>query len=140
MEKNETKEVIVWKNCEEGVLRIDITTPLKDKKGRLTGKSVMQQEENITPEILRDAIEGLELTFRNLTNQKEDKQRQIDGLGKVPPKTAEIVRLESNLRVSSVHLKFGQLAKQVKDLKEQIADTQKVIMRRKDQLSKAPKK
>jgi DNA repair ATPase RecN len=114
------KESIVWKNSEEGVMTVELETPIRDEK-RDNKVSGTRKEIFTVNTFYQDIVDGLkEIEAR--TAKKVEEVRKLDSqlaeLGKLPFKSNEIVRLQKNLEI----INKIERAKQLESMKKPIMD------------------
>ena len=132
------EETIEWKNSNEGTMKIVRTSNVKQGED-VIGKTEETTVANVT---LEDLEKGIETVTDRLIKNKKEKNRienKIKQLGKIPPKTAEMIRLQKNLNSLQIIAQAEKHKAEIEDLDQQMDIDSEFIDKRTKLIKSRPK-
>ena len=133
-------ETMEWKNSEEGLMKIQTESEVKDREGKTVGKTIEAAEYQVK---YQDVIDGLKVIEERLSKSKTQKsgfEKSITDLGKIPVMTGEMVRVRKAIEGLGKIKQAEQFKAKIVNVQKQIDADEKRAMERKVILETRPVK
>jgi len=132
MEKGE------WKNKDICEMIIDEVKELKNPEGKVVGTSTQNVTINATMEDLQGGLDMKQTQIEENKKIIEKSKQTIENLGKVPAKTAELVRLERNIQNLNALNVIRENETKILNAENSIAKDEEFVKNRIDIINKRP--